>query len=183
LFLALVGLLKATIVEAFFVPSASMNPTLHSQDYILVPKFTYGLRVPFVNSTLLSWSSPARGDIVVFNRTDEPGTIEDESQESLVKRVIGLPGDEIYVAGTQVFVNGLPLREPYARWAFGGSHLPYGPVRVPEGRVFLLGDNRDESRDSRFWHDPFVDIPHIQGKALVIYWSSFDYHRAGTLIN
>jgi signal peptidase I len=185
LFLLFVGLLKATVVEAFFVPSASMVPTVLAKDYILVPKLSYGLRLPFVSKTVISWASPSVGDVIVFNRSDDPLTTQDEGRENLVKRVIALSGDLVEVAGTLVIVNGTKLEEPYARWsnggmAVGGTH--WGPKVVPQGEVFVLGDNRDESRDSRIWTDPFVRVNRIQGKAALIYWSSEDFKRSGKVL-
>ena len=185
LFLLFVGLLKATVVEAFFVPSASMGPTVLPIEYILVPKFSYGLRLPFISKTVVSWALPSVGDVIVFNRSDDLHTPQDEGRENLVKRVIALPGDLVEVSGTHVIVNGTKLGEPYARWAnggraVGGSHL--GPKVVPQGEVFVLGDNRDESRDSRIWLDPFVRVNRIQGKVALIYWSSENFYRSGKVL-
>jgi signal peptidase I len=182
LFVTLVWLLKCSIVEAFFVPTSSMTPTLYARDYILVSKFLYGLRVPMLHETVFSWSRPERGDIVVFNRLDDPNTDIDDSQENLVKRVIGLENDMVEVSGDHVFINGLPLAEPYARWSEHGGGHQFGPVRVPAGEVFVLGDNRDQSKDSRFWSYPFVKNDRIQGRALLVYWSNYDSNRSGMLV-
>ena len=183
-FIACVFLFKATVVEAFFVPSGSMIPTLEVRDYILVPKFLYGLRIPFVQQNVIQWGLPNRGDVVVFTRPDDVTTKEDESAQDMVKRVIGLPGETIEVKGTHVYLNGAELPEPYAKWYHGGfSGRHFGPTKVPAHEVFVLGDNRDESRDSRFWSYPFVDITRLKGRAMMVYWSGYDSGRVGTLVH
>lgn len=182
LFALFIWLLKASVVEAFFIPSGSMVPTLEVRDYILVPKFFYGLRIPFMQENLLQWKTPERGDVVVFTRHDDPRTSVDESAGDIVKRVIALPGDEVRISGTSLYLNDSLIDEPYARWAHGADST-FGPIRVPDGQVFLLGDNRDESQDSRFWSYPFVDIHRLKGKAVVVYWSGTDPKRVGTFIH
>ncbi len=164
-------LVKGSVVEAFFVPSGSMTPTLRTDDYILVEKLRYGLRMPFVDRTVVPWSQPERGDVVVFKRTDNPTTNADESEQNLVKRVIGVEGDIVELVGSQVFVNGELLYEPYAEW---GSYSQKGPLTflVPEGSLFVLGDNRGNSFDSRFWDDPYVAAEQVVGKASVVYWNA-----------
>lgn len=168
-FLAL--LVKGTLVEAYFIPSGSMKPTLKEQDYILVEKLRYGLRMPFVDRTMLSWSQPERGDVVVFKRSDNPSTADDESARRLVKRVIGVEGDIVEISGRQVLVNGEPLYEPYAEWGSYEQRVPL-TFLVPEGGLFVLGDNRGDSFDSRFWDDPFVAAEQVIGKAAVVYWNA-----------
>ncbi len=173
LFLAIAFLLRASVVEAFKIPSSSMEPTLEIGDHILVNKLSYGFRIPFRAEALLNFSEPKRGDVVVFTLPDDPGTPEiDESETNIIKRVIGLPDDEIMVRGTKLFINGkvYDQDEKYAVWVFGGQK-DFGPVTVPPGRVLLLGDNRDQSKDSRFWQDPFLDMKRIKGRAFVIYWN------------
>lgn len=182
-----VWLLKTSVVEAFFIPSGSMGPTVMPRDYILVPKFTYGLRVPFLQETLFQWKSPNRGDIIVFNREDDPTTPDNEAHENLVKRVIGLPGDSIEVRGEVVYVNHNPLLEPYAYWSLHAQHDENhhafnGTFSVPSDSVFVLGDNRDVSKDSRFWVNPFVKISKIQGRAAFVYWSGSNVSRSGTIL-
>lgn len=176
-------LLRECVIEAFKIPSGSMIPTLQEGDHILVSKLSYGLRMPFVKETFFQYAAPERGDVVVFTRPDEIGTKDDESSINIIKRVIGLPGDFVEVRGSTVFINQKPLGEPYARWDLGGIVDGYfGPVEVPAGHVILLGDNRDHSRDSRFWKDPFLPINRIKGRALVIYFSWYDFWRVGRLI-
>lgn len=162
--------IKSFALESYYIPSASMTPTLSVDDCILVPKLAYGLRVPFSRDALVSWSNPTRGEVVVFNREDDPTTHIDESARTMVKRVIGLPGDRVAIRGAQVFVNGESLAEPYARWQRGGSS-DERTFTVPEGSLFMLGDNRDESYDSRFWSQPFVPNERVVGPVATVYWS------------
>lgn len=176
LFLVLAICLRATVVEAFKIPSGSMRPTLIEHDHILVTKFNFGLRLPFVPKTVILWGQPKRGDIVVFTRPDQSGT-------NIIKRVIGLPGDVVEVRGRTVRVNGQLLNEPYhVQWLEGGA-TDFPATQVPEGHVFLMGDNRDHSKDSRFWEDsPFLDIRLIKGRAQIIYWNASALSRIGTVV-
>jgi signal peptidase I len=161
-----------------------MIPTLRIGDFILVLKFWYGLRLPMVTDTYTLWNTPERGDVVVFTRPDDPNTPdEDDSSIHIIKRVVGLPGETIEVRGTQVLINGQPLEESYAQWIEGGNLEGYfGPRTIPPGHVLLLGDNRDHSKDSRFWTEPFLDIRRIKGKAVVVFWSWDSWRRIGTRI-
>jgi len=178
-----VVLLRGAVVEPYRIPSRSMVPTLQVKDFILVSKMSFGFRLPFVTETLLQYSAPERGDIVVFTRLDDPSTEKDEAADNIIKRVIGLPGETLEVRGVHVFINGEPLDEPYARWGLGGFRTPdFGPVTIPEGTVMLLGDNRDNSQDSRFWFNPFLPISRIKGRALIVYWSGKEFDRVGTII-
>lgn len=161
---------KGVALESFYIPSASMTPTLRVDDCILVPKLAYGLHVPFSREAIFSWSNPARGEVVVFNREDDPATRVDESARTMVKRVIGLPGDQIVIRGAEVYVNEKRLAEPYARWKRGGVSDEQ-TFTVPEGALFMLGDNRDESYDSRFWTQPFVPAARVVGPVAAVYWT------------
>ncbi|MCB0339202.1 MAG: signal peptidase I, partial [Bdellovibrionales bacterium] len=105
--------LRGTIVEAFKIPSGSMIPTLRIGDHILVSKFAYGFRLPFIAKTLLQYDTPRRGDVVVFTLPDDPNTLEKEDGINIIKRVIGLPGDVVEVRGTSVYVNNEKLDEGY----------------------------------------------------------------------
>ncbi|MDD5712074.1 MAG: signal peptidase I, partial [Smithellaceae bacterium] len=138
-------------------------------DHILVNKFIYGVKIPFIRSTLIPLTDPKRGDIVVFIYP------EDRSKD-FIKRVIGVAGDSIEIRNKQVFLNGLPLEDKYAvhvdDFIIPGAIQPrdnFGPVTVPPGTIFCMGDNRDQSYDSRFWG--FVDLKDVLGKAFIIYWS------------
>jgi signal peptidase I len=182
--LGLAFLIRVQVVEPFKIPSGSMIPTLEVGDYIIVLKFWYGLRIPFIKEPVVEWRTPSRGDVVVFTRPDDPATPhEDDSSIHIIKRVIGLPGDTVEVRGAQVFINGTKLEERYARWVAGGSLDGYfGPQQIPDGHVLLLGDNRDQSKDSRYWTNPFLDIKRIKGKAVLVFFSTYSLGRIGTLI-
>ena len=167
LLLALV--IRAFVIQAFKIPSGSMKPTLLVGDHILVNKFIYGVRLPYWNDELLHISQPKRQDIVVFRYPVDPS-------KDFIKRVIGLPGDTVKIQDKQVLVNDHPLSEPYAVYsdnrilpASAGPRDNMGPIEVPPRSLFVMGDNRDESYDSRFWK--FVDMADLRGKAFVIYWS------------
>lgn len=183
LFVIAALVLRASVVEAFKIPSGSMIPTLRIGDHILVSKLSYGVRVPFMTHSAHVFSQPQRGDIVVFTRPDENITLEDESDINIIKRVVGLPGDKVEVRDTKLYINNQPLDESYARWEDGGIREGnFGPETVPAEHVFLLGDNRDHSRDSRFWQDPFLPIDRIKGRAMIIYWSWDNLARIGTIL-
>jgi signal peptidase I len=160
---------RTFVIQAYKIPSGSMKPTLQIGDHILVSKFNYGIKLPFVRSTLIPTGTPQRGDIVVFIYP------EDRSKD-FIKRLAGIPGDTIEIRDKRILLNGLPWNDSHGVHADGivlpGSVQPrdnFGPVKVPEGSLFVLGDNRDESYDSRFWG--FVPMKDVLGKALVIYWS------------
>lgn len=182
-FLIIAIVLRASVVEAFKIPSGSMIPTLKIGDHILVSKFAYGFRIPFMRRALFQYATPKRGDIVVFTRPDEEATLEDESGINIIKRVVGLPGDLVEVRDTKVYINNVYYQEPYSRWGEGGLREGnFGPERVPDNHIFLLGDNRDHSKDSRFWQNPYLDLGLVKGRAILIYWSWDSVLRIGTLI-
>ncbi|MBX7142982.1 MAG: signal peptidase I [Oligoflexia bacterium] len=183
LFLAAAFILRASVVEAFKIPSLSMYPTLKEGDHILVSKLSYGFRLPLITNSIFGFAEPHRGDIVVFTRPDDPRSPEDDSAINIIKRVIGLPGEKVEVRETKVYINDVPLDEPYAHYDFDG--IPdgnFGPAVIPAGHIFLMGDNRDHSKDSRFWTYPFLDISRVKGRALIIYWSWAGLSRIGTLL-
>jgi signal peptidase I len=182
--LFVVWLLRSFLFEPFTIPSGSMLPTLQVGDYILVNKYAYGLRLPVLGTEVVPVGKPQRGDIMVFKYPENPS-------QNFIKRVVGVPGDRIRVAGGLVWVNGeLLARE---RLAFAGAdswelyfrettgktlHLirheegresgsPQGEWVVPAASYFMLGDNRDNSRDSRFWG--FVPDSYIVGRASLIW--------------
>ena len=164
--------IRTFVVQAFTIPSGSMMDTLLVGDYILVNKFLYGPELPFTDIHLPGLRAPHRGDIIVFKYP------QDEKRD-FIKRIIGVPGDTVQVRGAQVFVNGQPLDESYVKLNPMRSHLgaapycgyAYGcePTVVPPGSYFVMGDNRDNSQDSRYWG--FVKREKIKGKAFLIYWS------------
>ena len=184
-FFAIAFMLRASVVEAFKIPSSSMVPTLEIGDHILVNKLSYGIRIPFRSTTIFNFRMPKRGDVVVFTLPDDPNTLEDETDTNIIKRIIGLPGDIIEVRGTHVYINQEIFSddEKHARWLLGGKK-DFGPVRVPSGAVLLLGDNRDQSKDSRYWNDPFLSIDRIKGQAFFIYWNSgLEFRRFFSVIS
>ena len=161
--------IRTFVIQAYKIPSGSMKPTLQIGDHILVSKFNYGIKLPFLRTTLIPVGAPQRGDIVVFIYP------EDRSKD-FIKRLIGLPGDTIEIRNKKIFINGLPYSDMHGVYVdnliIPGAVQPrdnFGPVTVPEGSLFVMGDNRDESYDSRFWG--FVSKKDVLGKALIIYWS------------
>ena len=160
--------IRTFFVQAFKIPSGSMLPTLQIGDHILVNKLVYGVRLPFVDGRLLAFSHPHRGDVIVF-------VYPVDRTKDFIKRVMAAEGDVIEVRNKHVFVNGKPVDDPHAYLADGEGGRPstprdsFGPVTVPPGHLFVMGDNRDRSYDSRFWG--FVDMGDVKGKAFLIYWS------------
>ena len=161
--------IRTFIVQAFKIPSGSMKNTLLIGDHILVNKFIYGVKLPFIGTTIIPISSPKRGDIVVFKYPLDP-------DKDFIKRVIAVAGDEVAIRDKKVYVNGELQTDGYA--IFTDPHiLPaglqprdnFGPVTVPADCIFTMGDNRDNSHDGRFWG--FVDLEDVKGKAFIIYWS------------
>ena len=201
--LLLILLFRSFIAEPFKIPSGSMMPTLLVGDFILVNKFAYGLRLPVLNTRILHIGEPARGDVFVFRYPENP-------KEDYIKRVIGLPGDEIEYRNKTLFVNGKEIAEtslgPYAGAPEPGRRpvdaqvkqedlegvehrimeFPQawvgheGTWKVPEGHYFAMGDNRDNSADSRFWG--FVPEANLVGKAFFVWMNFGDLSRIGTII-
>ena len=146
-----------------------MEPTLLVGDHLLVNKFIYGVKLPFSNMTLIPVKEPKRGDIVVFRFPENP-------KKDFIKRVIGLPGDVLEIKNKKVYLNHKPMDDTYGIYqdtnVLSGRVQPrdnLGQVTVPPKSLFVMGDNRDRSYDSRFWG--FVDFSLLKGKAMIIYWS------------
>ncbi len=144
-----------------------MEDTLLVGDHILVNKFIYGIRMPFSNKTIVPIGEPERGDIVVFKFPQDP-------KMDFIKRVVGIPGDTVECRNKVVYVNGEPEANPHAvnKDAFilrGNPRDNFGPITVPADSLFVMGDNRDRSNDSRFWN--YVSYSQLRGKAFMIYWS------------
>jgi signal peptidase I len=166
--------IRTFVIQAFKIPSGSMIPTLLVGDHILVNKFLLGtpVDIPFTNINLFRMPglrAPERGDVIVFKYPEDP-------KRDFIKRVIGVGGDVVMEKNKDVYVNGRRLVEPYVQHVDeeikSGEYDRrdnFGPIVVPKGSVFVMGDNRDESYDSRFWG--FVDDSVIKGKAIIIYWS------------
>jgi len=188
--LAVVFVLRSFIAEPFQIPSSSMEPTLDVGDFILVNKFSYGLRAPILGNTLVEIGQPERGDVMVFFPPND--------KRYFIKRVIGLPGDKVAVKDGMLYLNGelqaqelvmgYPVQAPQLletkETLAGKTHLmrrmvqpgPYSvsfEAVVPEGHYFMMGDNRDNSRDSRAWG--FVPEKNIVGKAVYkwMFWKEF----------
>jgi signal peptidase I len=160
---------RTFIVQAFKIPSSSMEPTLLVGDYLLVNKFIYGTRLPFIDKKIFEFKKPRRGDIIVF-------IYPKDRSKDFIKRVIGEEGDKVEVIQNKIFINDQRIDDP---WGFYSEKNPlarylpsmerYGPVVVPKDSLFVLGDNRDNSQDSRFWG--FVTLNEVRGKAFIIYFS------------
>ncbi len=185
--IVIVLLLRAFVVQAYVIPSGSMEDTLLPGDFILATKFDFGIEIPYTGIKLLQFREPERGEVIIF-RFPYDG-------KDFIKRVIGLPGDTIEIIHKRVYINGKLLEEPYVvfkdsieyfndipkeifneMWlnlAFAGETRKvrdnFGPIVVPEGHVFVLGDNRDFSYDSRFWGPLPMNL--IKAKPLIIYFS------------
>lgn len=161
--------IRTFVVQAFKIPSGSMKQTLQIGDHILVNKFIFGVKVPYWNKTILPFNSPQRDDIIVFKYPVDP-------KKDFIKRVVGVSGDVIESRDKQLFVNHRPVNHDFSVYSdpriLSGRNKPrdnFGPITVPDNALFVMGDNRDESFDSRFWG--FVDLKAVSGKAFVIYWS------------
>jgi signal peptidase I len=210
--LVLFLIIRTFLVEAFQIPSGSMERTLLAGDFLFVNKAVYGAQIPGTNARLPGFESPHRGDVLVFAYPKNP-------ELNYVKRVIGVGGDTVEMRGGEVRVNGEPLAEPYVQrvgpadmydpefnwqrdYLVGGpatarSYHPtrdtWGPLAVPRGKYFVLGDNRDNSADSRYWG--FVDATAVKGRPLVVYFSydreahdalpwltDIRWHRLGSIV-
>ena len=189
--------LRAFFLEAYRIPSGSMIPTLLVGDWLFVNKLVYGPHVPFTNYNLPGITDPRRGDVVVFKsptQTDQPS----DPNPTLVKRLVGVPGDTLYMRNGLLYVNGIAQRQGFAQqknegvmdsidplfdWQkplglkssrFGAApaqptHDNWGPIVVPPGRYFMMGDSRYNSKDSRYWS--FVPRENIRGKPMFVYYS------------
>lgn len=183
-------IIKTFLIEAFQIPSGSMEHTLLAGDFLFVNKAVYGAQIPGTTARLPGFQTPSRGDVIVFAYPKDPNL-------NYVKRVIGAPGDTVEMRAGQVYVNGGPLDEPYVqridplhddfepdfnwqrtflavgapdeRRRYHPTRDTWGPLAVPPGKYFVLGDNRDNSADSRYWG--FVDAGAVKGRPLVVYFS------------
>jgi signal peptidase I len=186
-------LIEGTMVQARVIPSGSMENTVLVGDHLIVSRFGFDAGIPFTDWHVPLWRNPKRQQIIVFR-----APLPEEGNPDFIKRCIGLPGDHVKVVEGQVFVNGVKLNEPYAQHAYGSENTPVenyppssivlldggvtqewaddfsnhvvnGELVVPPGEYFMMGDNRDDSRDSRFWG--FVPRANIIGTPLLIYMS------------
>jgi signal peptidase I len=203
-FLAL--LIRAFVIQAFKIPSGSMLETLQIGDHILVNKFVYGLRFPFTDNRVLIFNPPRRGDVIVFSfpgnkeipectsfssnlsarvgnslKHGNPFYLFKDDCRDFIKRVVGVGGDKVEIKDKKVYINNVPLDESYTVYKddkIDPSRDNFGPFTVPRRSFFVMGDNRDQSYDSRFWG--IVDISEIKGKAFIIYWS---WNGKGSLLD
>ena len=180
--------IRTFVVQAFKIPTGSMIPNLLIGDHLLVNKVVYSPSFGPLEDRLLAKKPIARRDVIVFKYPDEP-------TRDFIKRVIGLPGETVEIRDKTVFIDGKPITEPYAHFIeqplrpddpeYGLRGEPirdnWGPQVVPAGKLLVLGDNRDNSRDSRFWG--FLPRDQVKGRALLVYWSyeasGDEYRRTG----
>ncbi len=157
--------IRTFAVQAYKIPTGSMEPTLLVGDYILVNRLAYGFRLPYIGY-IARWGDIERGDIVVFIYPEEPS-------KDFIKRVIGLPEEIVEIKRKKVYINGKEIDDPWGVFRderyIGYPRDDFGPIQVPEDEIFVMGDNRDESNDSRFWGT--VPIENIKGEAFLIYFS------------
>jgi signal peptidase I len=167
--------IRTFVVQAFKIPTGSMENNLLIGDHLLVNKFVFGPSETRLERTLLPMGTIKRGDVIVFKYPEEP-------DRDYIKRVIGLPGETVELRAKKIYINGAPLDEPYVHFLEPPStetdlhevtsidvRERYGPVTVPPDQYFVMGDNRDNSQDSRYWG--FLRRDYVKGKALLIYWS------------
>jgi signal peptidase I len=162
-------IIRTFVIQAFKIPSSSMEPTLLVGDHLLVNKFIYGIKIPFVEEKVFEIKKPQRGDIIVFKYP------RDEKID-FIKRVIAVEGERVEILDKQVYIDGIPMPDPYGVYVEDDDTRRglsprdnFGPVIVPKDSVFCLGDNRDRSQDGRYWG--FVDLNLIRGKAMILYFS------------
>lgn len=185
--LVLFLVVRAWVIEAFKIPTASMEGTLLVGDFLLVNKAVYGTTLPWLGIEIPGFDEPEWGDVIVFHPPHEP-------EKNYVKRIVGVPSDTIEMRDKRLYRNGVPMDEPYARYvdragdavhpgmSWQSNHLiastrrryeptrdNWGPIVVPADRYFVLGDNRDNSEDSRYWG--FVDRDQIRGRPWLVYYS------------
>lgn len=172
--------IRTFVIQAFKIPSGSMKETLQIGDHILVNKFIYGVKMPFMQKTIIPIKEPRKEDIIVFRYPENP-------KLDFIKRVVGVTGDVIEVKNKKLYVNDQLIENEYAIHtdphiipALYNKRDNFGPVIVPEGSLFVMGDNRDNSKDSRFWG--FVDLKAVKGKAFMIYWS-WNKNNSKTIFN
>jgi signal peptidase I len=180
--------IRTFAIQAFKIPTGSMEENLLIGDHLLVNKLVYSPSFGPLEDTLFGKRAIERGHVVVFKYPDEP-------ERDFIKRVIGLPGETVEIKNKQVYIDGEPLDEPYVQFLYPplrpddpeyGLRVEalrdsWGPKVVPEGQLLVLGDNRDNSRDSRFWG--FLPQDQVKGRALIVYWSyeatKEEYRRTG----
>lgn len=194
--LAVFLVMRSTLVEAYKIASGSMEGTLFAGDFLIVNKLVYGAELPFVKARIPGFRVPDRGDVIIFQAPQDP-------RQSFVKRVVGVPGDTLAMRDGQLYRNGSYENEPYAvrtrrsvravreefEWQlaylagmrgmrqYAPTRDDWGPIVVPGGNYFVLGDNRDNSQDSRYWG--FVPDSLVRGQPVFVYYSYDSEGRAG----
>jgi len=172
--LAIALFVRSFVVQAFKIPSSSMEPTLLVGDHILVNKFLYGTRIPVIGKKVFSFSKPRRGDVIVF-------IFPNDRSKDYIKRVIGLSGEKVEIRERKIYINDRLIEDPWGvfnSWGPSGRDT-YGPKMIPQNSLFVMGDNRDNSEDSRYWG--YVPLDDVLGKAFIMYWS-WDW-RASSLVS
>jgi signal peptidase I len=161
--------IRAAVVQAFKIPSGSMEPTLLVGDHILVNKFIYGIRIPYSDEIFgkskkfFEWRKPQRGEVIVF-------IFPKDRNKDFIKRVIATEGEKLEIIHNKIYINDKLIDDRWGHFTMPRSSIEdYGPVTVPEDSLFVMGDNRDNSQDSRVWG--FVKINEVKGKAFIIYFS------------
>lgn len=168
--LVLAGIIRSFIIQPFKIPSGSMEDTLLVGDQLMAAKCIYGLRVPFGNSFIVRWSDPSPGDVIVFQYPDDPSI-------DYIKRCVAIAGQTVEIRDKQLYIDDQPISLPEHAKFMDSRSLPgnigprdnFGPVTIPEDHMFMMGDNRDNSSDSRFWG--FAPYENIKGKAFIVWWS------------
>lgn len=160
--------IRTFVVQAFKIPSSSMEPALLVGDHLMVNKFIYGLRIPSTNTKFFQYKKPQRGDIIVF-------IYPKDHSKDFIKRVIGTEGEKVQIIHNKIYINDRLIDDPWGHFIRTGrseslqSMENFGPVVVPKDSLFVMGDNRDNSLDSRFWG--YVNLNAVLGKAFIIYFS------------
>lgn len=171
LFIALIIaiIVRSFFLQAFKIPSSSMEPTLLIGDHLLVNRLSYVVKVPFTDIVLFHLGSPERGDVVVFRYPLE-------RDKDFIKRVIATEGETVEIKDKVIFINGKKIEDPWGHFldktivpAYIAPKDNLGPIKVPKDSIFVMGDNRDRSADSRFWG--FVHKDDLVGEALILYFS------------
>jgi signal peptidase I len=160
--------IRTFVVQAFKIPSSSMEPTLLVGDYILVNKFIYGIRIPYTDIKFFQFRKPQRGNVIVFVFPLDPS-------KDFIKRVIGTEGEKVEIINKKIYINDKLIDDPWGNFEKIGSVQyrqaieNFGPVVVPKDSLFVMGDNRNNSEDSRFWG--FLHVNAVKGKAFILYFS------------
>jgi signal peptidase I len=164
--------IRTFVVQAFKIPSSSMEPTLLVGDHLLVNKFIYGIRIPYSDKIFgkskkfWEWEKPRRGDVIVF-------IYPKDRSKDFIKRVIATEGEVVKIIRNKIYINDRLQDDPWGHFSMPRSSIEdYAPAKIPQDCLFVMGDNRDNSQDSRFWG--FVNINDVKGKAFIIYFSGPD---------